>query len=122
MLLRIPLFKLALTSMVQPAGSRDMQPASLTFLPLLQLSLLCCRPIALFCNCFVCLLVCLPEQCSQHECKHDDGQAEGEHEGKEDPVVGGGGVEDDEVDEDAGDEGGARDEQGVNEEPGQPKG
>ena len=68
------------------------------------------------------LFVCLPEQCSQHECKHDDGQAEGEHEGKQDPVVGGGGVEDDEVDEDAGDEGGAGDEKSVDEEPGQPKG
>ena len=67
------------------------------------------------------MFVCLPEHCSQHECEHDDGQAEGEHEGKEDPVVGGGGVEDDEVDEDAGDEGGAGDEQSVDEKPGQPK-
>ena len=47
----------------------------------------------------ICLFVCSPKHCSQHECKHDDGQAKGEHEGKEDPVVGGGGVEDDEVDE-----------------------
>ena len=79
--------------------------------------------IIFVCNLFVCLFVfCSPKHCSQHECKHDDGQAKGEHEGKEDPVVGGGGVEDDEVDEDAGDEGGAGDEQGIDEEPGQPKG
>ena len=75
--------------------------------------------IIFVCNLFV---FCSPKHCSQHECKHDDGQAKGEHEGKEDPVVGGGGVEDDEVDEDAGDEGGAGDEQGIDEEPGQPKG
>ena len=70
------------------------------------------------------MFVCfdLPENCSEHERKHDDGQSIGEHEREEDPVVGGGGVEDDEVDQDARDQGGARDEQGVDKEPGQPKG
>ena len=45
----------------------------------------------------------LPEHGGEHEGEHDDGQAKGEHEGQEDPVVGRRGVEDDEVDQDAGD-------------------
>ena len=73
--------------------------------------------------CLIVLRACsLPEHCGQHECKHYDGQAKGKHKGKEYPVVGGGGVEDDEVDEDASDDGGAGDEHGVDEEPGKPKG
>ena len=52
---------------------------------------------------FVFIIVSLPEHGGEHECEHDDGQAKGEHEGQEDPVVGRRGVEDDEVDQDAGD-------------------
>ena len=52
---------------------------------------------------FVFIIVSLPEHGGEHEGEHDDGQAKGEHEGQEDPVVGRRGVEDDEVDQDAGD-------------------
>ena len=54
-----------------------------------------------FCLCF--FVVSLPEHGGNHEGEHDDGQAKGEHEGQEDPVVGRRGVEDDKVDQDAGD-------------------
>ena len=81
-------------------------------------------------------IVSLPEHGGEHEGEHDDGQAKGEHEGQEDPVVGRRGVEDDEVDQDAGDhllnfflqiyqpgdQGGAGDQHGVHEEPGEPEG
>ena len=81
-------------------------------------------------------IVSLPEHGGEHEGEHDDGQAKGEHEGQEDPVVGRRGVEDDEVDQDAGDhllnfflqiyqpgdQGGAGDEHSVHEEPGKPEG
>ena len=59
-----------------------------------------CWPV---CFLFVFFIVFLPEHGGEHEGEHDDGQAKGEHEGQEDPVVGRRGVEDDEVDQDAGD-------------------
>ena len=67
-----------------------------------------CFQSSCFAERFVCLLfvffiVSLPEHGGEHEGEHDDGQAEGEHEGQEDPVVGLRGVEDDKVDQDAGD-------------------
>ena len=63
----------------------------------------------------------LAEDRCQHEGEHDDGEAERHHKGQQDPVVGLGGVEDDEVDEDAAQEGGARDEGGVYKEPREPE-
>ena len=48
-------------------------------------------------------IVSLPEHGGEHEGEHDDGQAKGEHKGQEDPVVRRRSVEDDEVDQDAGD-------------------
>ena len=64
-----------------------------------------CFAEQLFCFLFfICVVfVSLPEHGGEHEGEHDDGQAKGEHEGQEDPVVGRRGVEDDEVDQDAGD-------------------
>ena len=56
-----------------------------------------------FCFFIFVFIVSLPEHGGEHEGEHDDWQAKGEHEGQEDPVVRRRGVEDDEVDQDAGD-------------------
>ena len=63
----------------------------------------------------------LTEDGGQHEGEHDDGEAKGHHQGKEDPVVGLGCVEHNEVEEDACKERCEGDEEGVDQEPGQPK-